>query len=310
MVSPTRRREAVEQVERSFEVSQRRACHVVGQARATQRYVPSRPADEAALRGRMQALVREHPRFGYRRIWGLLRQEGWRVNRKRIWRLWKREGYKVPQKQRKKRRLGCSANGVVRRRAEHKDHVWAWDFIHDRDHSGRPLKWLSLIDEFTRECLALEVERSLTAEDVIEVLRYVFLVRGVPGHFRSDNGPEFIARALRDYLETAGVGTLYIEPGAPWENGYAESFNGKLRDELLNAELFADLREAKALGEGWRRDYNQRRPHSALGYLAPAAFAASLGGSAPKPPKFTASAAPAGATSGAAPAPPSAPFTA
>ena len=284
MVSPTRRREAVEQVERSFEVSQRRACHVVGQARATQRYVPSRPADEAALRGRMQALVREHPRFGYRRIWGLLRQEGWRVNRKRIWRLWKREGYKVPQKQRKKRRLGCSANGVVRRRAEHKDHVWAWDFIHDRDHSGRPLKWLSLIDEFTRECLALEVERSLTAEDVIEVLRYVFLVRGVPGHFRSDNGPEFIARALRDYLETAGVGTLYIEPGAPWENGYAESFNGKLRDELLNAELFADLREAKALGEGWRRDYNQRRPHSALGYLAPAAFAASLGGSAPKPP--------------------------
>jgi transposase InsO family protein len=284
MVSPTRRREAVEQLERSFEVSQRRACRVVGQARTTQRYVLSRPEDEAALVRRMHERVREHPRYGYRRIWALLRAEGWRVNRKRIWRLWKREGFKVPQKQRKKRRLGSSDSGVVRRRAEHKDHVWAWDFIHDRDRCGRPLKWFSLIDEYTRECLALEVERSLTAADVIDVLGYVFLVRGVPGCIRSDNGPEFIAGAMRRYLELAQVGTLYIEPGAPWENGYAESFHGKLRDELLNAELFADLREAKTLAESWRREYNQRRPHSALGYLTPAAFAAGLGGAAPKPP--------------------------
>lgn len=274
MVSPTRRREAVEQLERSFEASQRRACRVVGQARATQRYVLRIRDDEPALVRRMHELVRERPRFGYRRIWALLRAEGWRVNRKRIWRLWKREGFKVPRRHRKKRRLGSSANGLVRRRPEHKDHVWAWDFIHDRDQHGRPLKWFSLIDEHTRECLALEVERSMTAADVIDVLRYVLLVRGAPRHIRSDNGPEFIAAALRGYLEVATVETLYIQPGAPWENGYAESFHGKLRDELLNAELFADLREAKALADGWRRDYNQRRPHSALGYRPPAAFAA------------------------------------
>jgi len=163
------------------------------------------------------------------------------VNRKRVWRLWKREGFKVPQKQGKKRRLGCSANGIVRHRPLHKDHVWAWDFIHDRDQRNRPLKWFTLIDEYTRECLALEVERSMTSLDVIDVLAQVLLIRGAPGHIRSDNGPEFIACAMRKYLETAGVGTLYIEPGAPWENGYAESFHGRLRDELLNAEDFADI---------------------------------------------------------------------
>jgi len=267
-------------------VSQRRACGVLGQPRSSQRYRPARRDDEGKLTGRMLELARQHPRYGYRRVWAVLRQERWRVNRKRVYRLWKKEGLKVPQKKRKRRRLGTSGNGIVRHRATRKDHVWAWDFIHDRDERGRPLKWLSLIDEYTRECLALEVERSMTAAGVIDVLAQVLLIRGVPGHIRSDNGPEFIAHAMRQYLETAGVRTLYIEPGAPWENGYAESFHGRLRDELLDRELFADVREAKSMAARWQNDYNHRRPHSALKYLTPAAFAASLGGSAPKPPAF------------------------
>jgi putative transposase len=284
MVSPARKRRAVEHLEEGFEVSQRRACRVVGQPRATQRYERQERSDEVVLIQRMHTQVRQHPRYGYRRIWALLRQEGFRVNRKRVWRLWRREGFKVPQKQRKKRRLGHSANGIARRRPEHKDHVWCWDFIHDRDEADRPLKWFALTDEYTRECLALEVERSMTAADVIDVLAQVFLRRGLPRFIRSDNGPEFIAQAIRRYLETAGVGTLYIAPASPWENGFAESFFSRLRDELLNAELFVDLREAKVLAAAWRREYNHRRPHSALNYLTPAAFAASLGDSAPKPP--------------------------
>jgi putative transposase len=170
--------------------------------------------------------------------------------------------------------LGHSANGIARHRPQHKDHVWCWDFIHDRDEAGRPLKWFALTDEYTRECLALEVERSLTAVDVIDILAQVFLIRGVPKFIRSDNGPEFIAHAIRRYLATAGVGTLYIAPGSPWENGFAESFFSRLRDELLNAELFADLREAKVLAAQWQTEYNHHRPHSALHYQTPAAFAA------------------------------------
>jgi transposase InsO family protein len=180
MVSPARRRRVVEQLEQQFEASQRRACRVVGQPRATQRYAPRVPDDEPLLVARMHELVRQHPRYGYRRIWALLRMEGFRVNRKRIWRLWKREGFKVPRKQRKKRRLGHSANGIARYRPRHKDHVWCWDFIHDRDEQGRPLKCFALTDEYTRESLALEVERSMTAADVIDILAHVFLIRGVP----------------------------------------------------------------------------------------------------------------------------------
>jgi len=222
----------------------------------------------------MLELVRRHPRYGYRHVWSLLRREGWRVNRKRIYRLWRAEGLKVPQKQRKRRYLGHSANGCARQRAEHKDHVWAWDFIHDRTAEGRPLKWLSIVDEYTRECLALEVGRGLTADRVIEVLSELFAVRGVPEHIRSDNGPEFIAAAIRSWLTQAGVEALYIEPGSPWENGYAESFHSRLRDELLNCEEFMTLAEARALGTAWRLEYNHRRPHSALGYRPPAEFAA------------------------------------
>jgi transposase InsO family protein len=247
---------------------------VVEQPRATQRYRARPREDEAALVKSMHERVRAHPRFGYRRIWALLRADGFRVNRKRIWRLWQQEGFKVPRIQHKKRRLGCSANSIVRRRAELRNDVWTWDFIHDRDVAGRPLKWLSVVDEHTRECVALEVERSMTAAGVIDVLSAAVLRRGVPRHIRSDNGPEFIAAAIRRYLELAQVQTLYVAPGSPWENGFVESFHGRLRDELLNAELFADLREAKFLAARWREEYNHRRPHSALGYRTPADYAA------------------------------------
>lgn len=272
MVSPTRRREAVQHLQTHFDASERRACRAIDQPRSTQRYELKIKDDEAAVIAALHEQVRQHPRYGYRRMWALLRASGFRINRKRVWCLWKQEGFKVPRNQRKRRRLGCSDNGLVRHRPEHRNHVWAWDFIHDRDERGRPLKWFSLIDEFTRECLALEVERSITAHDVVDVLAQVLLVRGVPGHIRSDNGPEFIASGLRHYLELAGIGTLYIEPGAPWENGFAESFHGKLRDELLDRELFADLRQAQTLAAAWKNDYNHRRPHSALNYQTPAAF--------------------------------------
>ncbi len=254
--------------------SERRACRVLAQPRATQRYaaVP-RDGDEPLAR-RMHELVRRHPRRGYRLIWGMLRGEGWRVNVKRGYRLWKREGFKVPGTQHKRTRLGRSENGIVRRKAERPNQVWAVDFIHDRDERDRPLKWLSVVDEFTRECPALEVGRSMTARGVAEVLIGLFTTRGVPEHIRSDNGPEFVARTIRRLADLTGVVSLYIAPGSPWENGHAESFNGRLRDELLNAEVFADVREARALSAAWRHEYNHHRPHSSLGYMTPAAFAA------------------------------------
>ncbi len=274
-------------VQKQLDVSERRACGVMDQARSSQRYRAQERSGEGELVAKMLELVRRHPRFGYRRVWALLRAEGFEVNRKRVHRLWKQQGLKVPQKQHKKRRLGSSDNGIVRHRALHKDHVWAWDFIHDRTEDGRALKWLSVVDEYTRECLVLEVRRSFTSADVIDVLRELFSIRGTPMHIRSDNGPEFIAHAIRSWLESARVQTLYIEPGAPWENGYAESFHGRLRDELLEAELFTCLGEAKMLSTQWRLEYNHRRPHSSLGYRTPAAFAASLAeppvGAAPLP---------------------------
>ena len=257
-------------------MSQRRACAVLGQPRSTQRCPRKVKDDEPAIVNRMHELVRAQPRRGYRMVWACLRQEGFGVSRKRVWRLWKREGFKVPQKRHKKRRLGVSENGIVRRRAQGINDVWCWDFIHDKDAAGRPLKWLLLEDEFTREALAVEAGRSITSADAIDVLAQVMLIRGVPAHLRSDNGPEFIAQALRRYLEKAGVGTLYIEPGAPWQNGYAESFGGRFRDELLGAEVFEGPADARELSAWWKNQYNHRRPHSSLKYLTPAAYAASL----------------------------------
>ena len=253
-------------------MSQRRACKTIGQPRSTQRYEPTRKEDEAELVKAMLEKARRHPRYGYRLVWGLLRLEGWRVNRKRVYRLWRKEGLKVPVKRRKRRRLGHSENGCARRRSEHKDDVWAWDFIHDRTEDGRPLKWLSIVDEYTRECLALEADRSITSAEVIDVMMNLFCTRGVPGHIRSDNGPEFIAGALREWLGGTPVETLYVEPGSPWENGYAEAFHSRLRDEFLNVELFSTVREAKVLGGMWMSDYNERRPHGSLGYRTPAEF--------------------------------------
>jgi putative transposase len=257
----------------AFGVSERRACRVIGQPRATQQRRPVRRDGERRLSERILQLVGAHPRFGYRRIWALLVREGWRVNRKRVHRLWRRLGLKVPRKQRKKRRLGHSDNGCVRRRAEGKDHVWAWDFIHDRTADGRPLKWLSVVDEYTRECLVLEVRRGLTAVAVVGLLSAVARGRGMPRHIRSDNGPEFIAQAIRVWLEASSVEALYIAPGSPWENGYAESFHSRLRDELLDREEFASLLEARVLAQEWREAYNRVRPHGSLGYRTPEEFA-------------------------------------
>lgn len=274
-------------------VSERRVCRVLNQPRSTQRYAAiPRDGDESLVR-RMHELVRRHPRRGCRMIWGMLRLEGWRVNRKRVHRLWRQEGLKVPEKQHKRRRLGHSANGILRRRPEHQDHVWAIDFIHDTDARGGALKWLSVVDEFTRECLALEVNRSMTAGGVADVLIGLFTTRGIPDHIRSDNGPEFIARTIRRLAELTGVENVYIAPGSPWENGYAESFHGRLRDELLNAEVFTDVRDARALASSWKNEYNHHRPHSSLGYVPPATFAATLAGppvgAAPLPPARPAS---------------------
>jgi transposase InsO family protein len=275
VVTADQRRQAVRLLQERFGVSERRACRVLGQQRSTQRQKPQEAKEgEERLVARMLELVRQRPRFGYRRIWALLRREGWRVNRKRVHRLWRQQGLKVPRKQRKKRRLGSSANSCVRRPAAYQDHVWAWDFLHDRTSDGRPLKWFTLVDEYTRECLALEVERGMTARAVSAVLAGVVRERGAPAHIRSDNGPEFIAEAIRAWVARAGLETLYIAPAAPWENGYAESFNSKVRDELLNAEEFGSVPEAKVLAKEWRRDYNHVRPHSSLGYRTPAEYGA------------------------------------
>jgi putative transposase len=209
-------------------------------------------------------------RFGYRRITALLRQEGWRVNHKRVERLWREEGLKVPQKQPKRGRLWLADGSIVRRRAERPNHVWSYDFVFDRTADGRPLRMLAIVDEYTRECLAIDVARRLNSRDVLARLAELCVHRAVPEHIRSDNGPEFTAKALRRWLRRVGVQTLFIEPGSPWENGYIESFNGKLRDECLNLERFDTLLEAQVLIERWRLEYNHSRPHSALGYRPPA----------------------------------------
>ena len=251
-------------------VSERRACRVLGQHRSTQRKVPQTPDDEAALTADIIELARQYGRYGYRRITKMLRTAGWLVNKKRVERLWRREGLKVPSKQPKRSRLWLNDGSCIRLRAERPNHVWSYDFVADRTHDGRAYRMLCIIDEFTREALAVRVARRLNSTDVIEALCDLFIVRGIPAYIRSDNGPEFIAVALREWIAAVGAKTAYIEPGSPWENGYVESFNGKLRDELLNGEAFYTLAEAKIVIEQWRRHYNTVRPHSSLGYKPPA----------------------------------------
>ena len=253
-----------------LDVSQRRACRVLGQSRMTQRYLPQVRDDEEPLTQRVIELAAMYGRYGTPRITALLRSEGWAVNHKRVERIWRQAGLKVPQKQPRRGRLWLNDGSCVRLRPEHKDHVWAYDFVTARTHDGRAFRMLTVVDEFTRESLSIDVARQFSGDDVLERLAWLFVTRGVPDHIRSDNGPEFTAKAVRHWLQEVGVKTLFIEPGSPWENGYVESFNGKLRDELLDGEIFYTLREAKILIERWRVHYNRVRPHSALGYRPPA----------------------------------------
>jgi len=224
----------------------------------------------------MRRIAHRHPRYGSPRVHRTLKAIGWHVNHKRVERIWREEHMQVPKKQHRRRRLprGSSKNSCVRRRAEYKDHVWSYDFVADRIEDGRKIRLLVVIDEFTRECLAIEVARSFTARQVVEILRCLFAIRGVPQFIRSDNGPEFVSKELCKWLDQADVDTLFIAPGSPWENGYVESFNGKFRDELLNGELFLSLAEVRWIVDRWRLDYNHHRPHSSLDYQTPAAFAA------------------------------------
>ena len=265
----------MEHLQQRFCVSERRACRVVEQPRSSQRYVGQRAGIDSALSCRMSELSEENPRYGYRRVWALLQREGWEVNKKRVFRLWREQGLKVPKKQHKSRRLvGSSENGVIKRRAEYPNHVWSYDFAIDSTEDGRRLKVMPVVDEYTRQCLSLESQRSIKACGVIDTLRRLFIERGEPDYIRSDNGPEFVAEALKEWLAISGVKTLFIEPGSPWENAYSETFISRMRDELLEREMFVNLKEAQVLLEDYRMHYNHKRPHGALGYLTPAEFAA------------------------------------
>ena len=265
-----RRREAVVHVRETLAVSERRACRVLGQVRRTQRYTSRVTDDEAVLPANVVSLACEYGRYGYRRITALLRADGWQVNHKRVERIWRQEGLKVPARQPKRSRMWFNDGSCIRLRPEHRNHVWAYDFVFDRTREGRPLKFLNVVDEYTRECLAIKVDRRQTSRDVLRTLAQLMLKHGVPEHIRSDNGPEFVAKAVRQWLSRLGVQTLFIEPGSPWENGYVESFNGKLRNELLDGEIFTTVKEAKVLTAWWKRQYNHVRPHSSLGYRPPA----------------------------------------
>lgn len=271
MVSPSARRHAVGYIVSRGVASQRRVCLVLGVSRSTARYQPRTRESDVELTERIKKLVKKHGRYGYRRIAVMLRREGKLVNTKRVHRIWKLERLQLPSRRPKRRRYG--PKGEVVKKAEYPNHVWSYDFVEDRTERGNKLRLLNVIDEFTRECLAIRVEPSMPATKVIATLSWLFKLRGTPEHIRSDNGPEFIADALRDWLEKSGCATIYIEPGSPWENPYIESFNGKLRDECLNREIFTSGAEARVIIESWRIEYNTQRPHSSLGNLTPVEFA-------------------------------------
>ena len=249
MIAPDRKRQAVREAVEAFDVSERRACQVIGQPRPTQRYDKQIPEDEVLLRQRIIELVIQYGRYGYRRVTALLRNEGCIVNHKSMQHIWREEGLKVPQKQPKRGRLWLNDGSFVRLRQLFPKLVWSYDFMEDRTHNGVKFSILNVIDECTRECLAVKVNRRLNSHDVVEVLTNLFIQCGVPVHIRSDNDPEFIAKRVREWLEKLQVRPLYIDPGSPWENGYFESFNGKMRDELLNGEIFYSLKESQVLIE-------------------------------------------------------------
>jgi putative transposase len=273
-VSPARRRRAVQHLQQIFGVSQRWACQLVGQHRSTQRHQPTQPDRDRALRAELRRFSRAHPRWGYRRAHAQLLNQGWVVNRKAIQRLWREEGLRVPVRRRKRQRLGTSTCPADRLAAEHPDHVWALDYQFDQTQDGRILKLLNVVDEHTREALTIEVDRRIDADATVAVLDRLVAERQTrPRFIRCDNGPELTANALRDWCRFTGSGTSYIEPGAPWQNPYVESFGSRLRDELLAVEAFSSLLEAQVLVEDWRIEYNPVRPHSALGYLTPTDYA-------------------------------------
>ncbi|HEY1495772.1 MAG TPA: IS3 family transposase [Candidatus Solibacter sp.] len=269
LLSPERRRVAVQHA-REKGMSERRACRLANQPRGTQRYQPVARVDEGRLTEAIVELASEYGRYGYRRITALLRDRGWTVGTDRVGRIWRREGLKVPARHKPRRRLWLKDGSCIRLRPEHRNHVWSYDFVEARTHDGRSLRLLTLIDEYSRECLAIRVARRLNSFQVVETLGEAMLQHGTPEHVRSDNGAEMRAQRVRLWLDTVGTRPMFIEPGSPWENGYCESFNGKLRDECLNGEIFYSLKEARVVIEMWRKHYNTRRPHSALGYRPPA----------------------------------------
>lgn len=252
-----------------MKVSERRVCRLLGQPRSTQRRKKKTRDGEDELREEIVRLACQYGRYGYRRITALLREQGWKVNHKRVERIWKQEGLKVPRKQPKRRRLWLNDGSCLRLRPLFRNHVWSYDFVADRTSDGRPIRMLTVIDEYSRKCLSIHIQRQIKAPEVLYKLSELFITEGIPDHIRSDNGSEFTSKSVRSWLERLGVKTLFIEPGSPWENGYIESFNGKLRDELLNGEIFDTILEAKVITENWRNHYNQVRPHSSLNYKVP-----------------------------------------
>ena len=269
-MSPSRRRGCIDLVRQILNVSERRACLVLGQHRSTQRKVPRGRADEERLRQDIITLSETYGRYGYRMVTGLLNNAGWHVNHKRVERIWRSEGLKVPRKHKKRGRLWLNDGSCVRLRPKRPNHVWSYDFVHERTHDGRAFRTLNIIDEFSKEALMIRVNRKLNSTDVVDALTDLFILRGPPAYIRSDNGPEFVAEKVRKWITTVGAKTAFIEPGSPWENGYCESFNSRFRDELLNGEIFYTLKEAQIIIEKWRIHYNTVRPHSSLGYKPPA----------------------------------------
>ena len=276
-------------VQQKLGISERRACQALGQNRGALRKPVKRAADEALLTQDVTRLATKYGRYGYKRITALLRAEGWRVNHKRVERLWRQEALKVPARHKKRGRLYLNDGSIIRLRPCWKNHVWAYDFVAERLSCGRKIRFLTVVDEYTRECLALHVNYALKSNDVMQVLTKLFIERGMPDHIRSDNGAEFTSKPIQSWLKQMGVKTLYIEPGSPWENGYNESFNGRFRDEFLKTEALYSLKEAEVLSAQWRHIYNHIRPHSSLGYKPPAPLAktAAPAGAAPfNPPQI------------------------
>jgi len=284
MVTPSARRAAVRHLVGQEIASERRGCQMVEVSRSYVRYEPRPRPEDGTLRATIRSLARRHKRFGYRRIADLLRRKGIEVNTKRVHRIWKAEGLNLPARCPRRRQRG--PKGEVLHRAEKPNHVWSYDFMEDRTERGGRLRILTVLDEYTRESLAIRVERSFGSQKVIETLDRLVAQRGAPDHIRSDNGPEFVARAVQEWIGARGCRTIFINPGSPWENPYIESFNGKFRDECLNMEVFASGKEAQMIVEAWRKDYNTYRPHSSLGYLTPAEFADRSGSSSRATPSF------------------------